>query len=74
MDYLITWLTGTVLLPIFIVAVASSIMGIKSEAILMPLFGLFGVMFKLFLELAITLVRIIGGGAMLMLARILNVR
>ena len=74
MEYFILWITGTVLLPIFIVAVLASIMGIKPEVILMPLFGLFGVIFKLSLELAIVLVRIIGGGAMLMIARIFNVR
>ena len=74
MEYFILWITGTVLLPIFIVAVAASIMGIKPEVILMPLFGLFGVIFKLGLELAIVLVKIIGGGAMLMIARIFNVR
>jgi len=74
MEYFILWITGTVLLPIIIVAVLASIMGIKPEVILMPLFGLFGVIFKLSLELAIVLVRIIGGGAMLMIARIFNVR
>ena len=74
MEYFILWITGTVLLPIIIVAVLASIMGIKPEVILMPLFGLFGVIFKLSLELAIVLVKIIGGGAMLMIARIFNVR
>ena len=74
MEYFILWITGTVLLPIIIVAVLASIMGIKPEVILMPLFGLFGVIFKLSLELAIVLIKIIGGGAMLMIARIFNVR
>ena len=74
MEYFILWITGTVLLPIIIVAVLASIMGIKPEVILMPLFGLFGVIFKLSLELAIMLVKIVGGGAMLMIARIFNVR
>ena len=74
MEYLITWFTGTVLLPIVIVAVVASIMGIKPEVVLMPLFSLFGVIFKLGLELAIVLVKIVGGGAMLMIARIFNVR
>jgi hypothetical protein len=74
MEYFILWITGTVLLPIIIVAVLASCMGIKSEVILMPLFNLFGVIFKLILELAIVLVRLIGGGAMLMIARVFNVR
>ncbi len=74
MEYFILWITGTVLLPIIIVAVLASIIGIKPEVILMPLFGLLGVIFKLSLELAIVLVRIIGGGAMLLIARIFNVR
>jgi hypothetical protein len=74
MEYLITWITGTVLLPIFIVAVVASVMGIKPEVILMPLFNLFGVIFKLGLDLAILLVRLIGGGALMMIARAFNVR
>lgn len=74
MEHFIVSTLGSLLLPIFIVAVVASIMGIKPEAILMPLFGLLGVIFKLCLELVIIVVRIIGGGAVVMIARLFNVR
>jgi hypothetical protein len=74
MEHFIVSIFGSLLLPVVLIAVLASMMGIKPEAILMPLFALFGVIFKLVLDLAILLARTLGGGALMLIARIFNVR
>ena len=74
MEHSIVSFFGTLLLPVVLVAVLASMVGIKPEAILMPVFGLVGVVLKVVLDLAIVVVRLAFGGALALIARIFNVR
>jgi hypothetical protein len=74
METFFLWLFGSLVLPVVLIAMLSTMMGLKPESILMPLSSLFGVIFKLILDLTILLIRIIGGGALMLIARVFNAR
>jgi hypothetical protein len=74
MTHIIVSLFGTLLLPVVMVAVLASIMGIKPESILTPLVGLFGAILKVVLDLVIVIVRAIGGVVMVAIAKKFNDR
>jgi len=74
MEHFIVSTFGALLLPLVLVVVIASIMGIKPEVILMPLFNLIGAVCRLFLELAILLTRILGGFVSVAVAGLLNGR
>ena len=74
MQHLMPEVLGTLLLPVFVIVVFTSMAGIKPEAVLVPLFGLVGVLLKVGLDLAIVIVRVVAGGVMVILTRILNGR
>ena len=74
MQHCIFSIVSSLLLPVVLIAVLASVMGIKAEAILMPLFGLLGVALKLAFDLLALVVRILAGVVVAFIARVLNVR
>jgi hypothetical protein len=74
MDHFFISAFGAVLLPLLTITMLGTLMGLKPEAILFPVFGLVGVFLKVLLDLAIVVVRTLAGGVMVIITRMLNVR
>lgn len=74
MEHFIVSIFGMLLLPVLLVAVLAQMLGIRAEGILMALSSFLGLCLKAVLELLIILVRTIGGEAVVMIAKIFNVR